>query len=311
MSYVDTLVDDMALYHDGPSRTLQWIPGWGTGMNYPESYQKPDGWTYAGAWGVVTADYSTQLYRPWRVPGPYTGNQAPNTRAHVRDLQLWWLLPSGVWQLADHAMTPIGNAYHASWAGDVNVPGDQRIESGGGFSMRYINYGSYDEYLFHFYGAGGTVPNAYLGAATCFYARKILHDPGGVDDRAQARLLADVAGDWWIYQGASWDDFQTNWPMGYNRFKYLTNDWQLISWYSNNTLSEAQIRANPPPFIGLELIADTPQPPDPPTFEPLVLPTRGKWFPKLTGGKNTWSEHGVTGSPSGKIRRRRGIILME
>ena len=39
----------------------------------------------------------------------------------------------------------------------------------------------------------------------------------------------------------------TNAPMGFNRFKYLTNDWQMISFHS---LTEEQIRANPPPIVG-------------------------------------------------------------
>jgi len=36
--------------------------------------------------------------------------------------------------------------------------------------------------------------------------------------------------------------------MGFGRLKYVTNEWQMFGW---TNLSEAQIRANPPPFIGL------------------------------------------------------------
>lgn len=312
MSYIDTLVDDMALFHDGPAWTLKYIPQWGSGRNYPAAYSKPDGWTYSIAWGVITADYPVGFSAPWRVPGPYTGNQAPNTRAQVRDIQTWFLLPSGVWTLAGHNATPSGAFYRADWGADVNLPGDIRNESnnGGGVSARYINYtGTYNEFLYHFYGAGATPPNVYLGVATCYYARLILHDEGGTDDRANARLMADVAGDWWAYQGATWDNFTTNAPFGYNRFKYLTNDWQMIGFYSVDTLSEAAIRANPPPFIGLDLLDDEPGPvPDDP-FVPLVLPSRGKWFAKLTSGKNTWSTHAVDNVAANKVRRRRGIKI--
>lgn len=311
MSYVDTLVDDMALFHDGPAYTLKYIPVWGSGRNSPESYSKPAGWTDSRAWGVITADYPVSFSAPWRVPGPYSGNQAPNTRVQIRDLQIWYLSLSGVWELKGQATIVSGAAYHAQWAGDINKPADTRNEpanNGGGISIRYINYADagFGEFLYHFWGAGGTPPNSYLGVATCYYARKILHDPGGADDRAQARLMADVAGDWWIYPGALYNNPPNgNQAMGYNRFKYLTNDWQLISWYSNNTLSAAQIRANPPPFIGLELVADSPQPPTPPEppveppqppFTPLVVPTRGAWFPKLTNGKNTWGAHAAAGA---------------
>ena len=36
----DVLVSDMALYHDGPSRTLQWIPTWGSNWGWPTWYAK-------------------------------------------------------------------------------------------------------------------------------------------------------------------------------------------------------------------------------------------------------------------------------
>jgi hypothetical protein len=36
--------------------------------------------------------------------------------------------------------------------------------------------------------------------------------------------------------------------MGFSRLKYVTNDWQLFGWTS---LTEAQLRANPPPVFGL------------------------------------------------------------
>jgi len=225
-------------------------------------------------------------------------------------MQLWWLLSDGTWQLGAHSASPSGDAYHASWAGDQTMPADIRTESGGGSSMRYINYGTLDEFVYHFYTGGSTPPAQYVGVASCFLARKILHDPGGTDDRAQARLMADAAGDWWIYQGATWDNFQTNTPMGYNRFKYLTNDWQLISFYSKSTLSAAQIRANPPPFIGLQLLNEQPGPePDP--FVPLVLPTRGNWFAKETSAMNTWAAHGVANVATNKLRRRRGAKLRD
>lgn len=310
MSYIDTLVDDMGLFHDGPSYPLKYIPQWGTGRNWPESYSKPDGWLVATPWGVICADYPVGFSAAWRDGGPYTGNDAPNTRVQVCDLQLWFLLANGTWQLGVHSVVPSGDMYLSDWSETV-LPTDSRDESanGGGTSIRYINYGAtYGEYLYHFYTSRATVPSNYVGVAACYYARKILHDTGGTDDRASARLLADTAGDWWTTATAAWDNFTTNAPLGYNRFKYLSNDWQLISWYSNNTMSAAAIRANPPPFIGLDRLDQQPGP-DPEPFVPLVLPSRGNWFPKLTSAMNTWATHGVANTAASKIRRRRGAKI--
>lgn len=65
-------------------------------------------------------------------------------------------------------------------------------------------------------------------------------------------LLAQSSGDWWSTMDANWEsDPETgiakyNKDVGFGRFKYLTNDWQIFSFHS---LTEAQLRANPPPFV--------------------------------------------------------------
>lgn len=258
-NWVDTLVEDMTLYHDGPARTLEFIKGWGSGWGKPAYYPKPAGWTTAGSWGVIMADTSKAGTppTPWRVAGPYTGNQAPNTRVQVRDIQLWWLRSDGAWVRGTHNTSPGGYMYHSSWKGEqYTSENDFRDESnnGGGKSARFINMNApgsgkfqFDAWHWHFFGSRTDVPNGYVGFATAYFARKILHDPNGVDDRQNARLLADVAGDWWITPNAQWDNFKTNGPMGFSRFKYLSNDWQMISFHS---LTPEQIRANPPPIIG-------------------------------------------------------------
>ncbi len=258
---VDTLVNDMKLWHDGPVRTLQWLAAWGSGFEFPKTLAKPAGWTTAMPWGLIVGDTDHSNGAnppvPWRIAGPYTGNRAPNTRAQIRDMQLWWLMNDGRWVLGSHSAVPGGDMYQASFRNDETRSGNNfRDESnnGGGKSARYINMNEpnsalnqFDEFLWHFWAPRAQVPSGYVGFATAYFARKILHDPNGPDDRANARLLADAAGDWWITADARWDYFKTNAPMGFNRFKYLTNDWQIISFHS---LTEAQIRANPPPIIG-------------------------------------------------------------
>ena len=39
--WIDTLVSDMKLWHDGPVRTLEWLRGWGSGWEYPRIFPKP------------------------------------------------------------------------------------------------------------------------------------------------------------------------------------------------------------------------------------------------------------------------------
>ncbi len=258
-AWVRTIVDDMKLFHDAPCAVLDALPGWGSGASWPEATPRPSGWQYAIPWTHVIADTGSPNGKgyAWRVPGPYTGNQAPNTRVQQRDLQMWWLLSDGRWVLGSHsnAMEPV--MYPLHWAEGTERRGTDvwrnEARNGGGVSMRSIGREAYAKHLWHTWGAPHKIPDGAVGAVTVFFMRKILDDPSGPDDRARARLLAGGAGDWYR------DTATLTAPkvqgknvlyMGFSRLKYVTNDWQLFGWSS---LTEAQLRANPPPVVGLSL----------------------------------------------------------
>ena len=255
--FVDTIVSDMKLFHDGPSAVLEVLKGWGSGAGWPLASARPSGWQYAIPWTHVIADTSHQNGSglPWRVPGPYIGNQGSNTRVQQRDLQMWWLLSDGRWVLGSRNNKMSPTLYPYNWAEGTDLMGTDvwRDESanGGGVSMRAIGREQYSRHLWHTWAAPHVVPNNAVGAVTVFYMRKILDNPAGPDDRNQARILAAGAGDWYKDAAtltAAKVQGQNVLYMGFSRLKYITNDWQLFAWTS---LSEAQLRANPPPVIGL------------------------------------------------------------
>ena len=248
----------MKWFHDGPTAVLEALRGWGSGANYPASNPKPSAMKAAKPWTHTMEDTSHANGNgyPWRVSGPYTGNQAANTRVQQRDIQLWWLLSDGRWVLGSHVVTPGDKMYPLSWGegSEIRATSSWRDESanGGGASMLNIGRSPHEKYSWHTWGKLATVPSNAIGAATAFYSRLILNDPKGPDDRHLARILSAGSGDWWK------DEYTSNngpyvlgqshdW-MGYGRLKYVTRDWQLFSW---TNLSEQQIRANPPPFINM------------------------------------------------------------
>jgi len=255
-NWVDTLISDMRLFHDAPVAMLERSGGWASGAEWPAATQKPSNFSYAQAWTHVFDDTShpNGNSKPWRVPGPYTGNQAPNTRVQQRDLQMWWLLNDGSWKLGTHSAKPSGLMYTLNWGQNSAAYDVLRDESanGGGVSIRGVGRENYENWLWHTWAAAHAVPSNYVGAVTVFYARLILDDPKGPDDRDNAHLLAAGAGDWYkdaaTGSGNNQISGETVTYMGYSRFKYVTKEWQLFGWTS---LSEAQIRANPPPIIGL------------------------------------------------------------
>lgn len=325
MSYVDTMIDDMVLFHDAPCDVLQAISGWGSGANYPEGYSRPPSWTaaYGIKWFHIMEDCPSNLLspgdqaKPWRVPGPYTGNTSTNTRVQCRDLQIWFLLPNGTWFLHGHATTPGSTMYPITWnesSGQLNN-NTWRSESGGGASIRVLGYGTYENYVWHSFTSPRELPTSYLAIATAFYGRLILDDEGGTDDRANAHILAAGSGDYYRDSGVLSSPKQTGVntePMGYGRLKYVTNDWQLFSFWSRNTIAADELRLNPPPLIGLSLLDDQGGGGggvEPPVFTPIALPARGTWFAKTSGGDNAWNTHAVASTPANKVRRRRGVKL--
>lgn len=260
--YVDVLIDDMRLFHDGPSDVLTTIPSWGSAAFLPESYARPSGWTDGLFWFHVMEDTSnlssTDAARGWLVPGPYTGNGAPNTRIQARDLQLWYLDMSDVWRLHGHAVRPGSYMPPNSWGAETgaksNTTWRDETSNGGGASVRDIGRGDYEDHTWHAFTSPKTLP-AHKGLASCFFARRILDNPDGADDRSACRILGACAGDYYIDAATSAGGPKivgvTVRPMGYSRFKYMTNAWRMFGFYSKGMLTEAQIRANPPPFIGV------------------------------------------------------------
>ena len=74
----------------------------------------------------------------------------------------------------------------------------------------------------------------------------------------------------------------------------------------NQSITEAQFYANPPPRPPGTVEPEEPPPPS----ERLPLPSTGRWFAKLTSGDNTWASKTFSTTPASKLRtRRRGAKL--
>lgn len=323
MSYVDTFIDDMSLFHDAPADNLQpaGIPGWGSAAYFPEAYAKPSGWLYGIPWFHCMEDCPVELLnaadasRPYRIPGPYTGNQAPNTRVEVYGLQGWLQRPNTSWELWNYAqraggyMTPINWDEYSGGPFDNPTLRDETL----GSSILAPGRGIAENHNWHAF-TGAKLMDSYIGIATCLYARLVLDVDGGTDDRASCKVLLAVAGDY--YQdyatviGNKYIGVNVN-AMGYSRLKYVTNEWQLFAFYSTNTISQSAFRANPPPILHTELIGTTSGgPSNPPTIDPgppYSLPAVGNWF-SIGSGPYNWESLGVAGTSSsvaGRPRRAR------
>jgi hypothetical protein len=234
---LEDIIGDITLPHEGLPHgvpdSYDWAKGPRRGAQRP-----PDGWTAAIAWG--------QLYE-WA-----EGNPAINTRVQIRDMEMYYLSKiDNQWHQMQKSLRVDGAAYVEDFVGDVNKPADIRSEPDGSISVT-----AGDGYNFHFWPSAGRVVIPKDEVEGCFVTlqcRLILDDPNGVDDRREARYLMSVGGDWWESLTAQWDNWTTNRDMGIGRFRFVTTEWRG---YNMISLTESQVRENPPPYAGSTVVQE-------------------------------------------------------
>jgi hypothetical protein len=229
---LDEIINDMTLSHEGRPHGVPASFDWGLKPRVG-AQQPPAGWNAAIAWG--------QVYE-W-----LDGNPAKNTRVQIKDLEMYYLSKTDhKWHLLQKSVGVDGNAYVENFAGDVNKPADKRNESDGSVSVK-----AGDGYNFHFWSKLGRVKYPANDVAGCYVtvkARLILDNPSGTDDRASARYLMSVGGDWWQSLSAVWDQWKTNADMGIGRFRFISEEWKSFNMF---TAPIDTIRNNPPPFLSV------------------------------------------------------------
>lgn len=226
---VDTIINDMLLPHEGKPHGVPESYSWGLapriGMgNNPQSFRAMT------AWGHVYEDSE--------------GNPAKNTRVQIRNIQAYMLSRAdGQWHLIQSSPLVKGAAYREDFAYNINVPANVRPEADGGISVK-----AGGGYNFHFWPSIGRIvisPEDIAGIFVTVQARLSVDNPAQADDRAQARYLLGVGGDYWRSQKAVWFFWKTNKDIAIGRFKYVTATWQA---FNMTTLSADELRHKPPPI---------------------------------------------------------------
>jgi len=225
---VQTVIDDMTLPHEGRPHGVPLNYDWAVGPRVGMG-NDPGAFRAMTAWGQIYEDAS--------------GNPASNSRVQIAGMAAYLLgKKDGKWHVLQLSRKVEGAAYREDFAGDVNKPPDVRQEpdttvsvtAGGGFN-------------YHFWPSTGRAsidPDDVGGIFTTVRARLILDDSTGNDDRATARYLLSMGGDYWLSLSAQWDNFRTNGDIGIGRFKYVRTEWRA---FNMTSLPAAELRRNPPP----------------------------------------------------------------
>jgi len=226
---IQVIINDMTLPHEGSPHGVPLNYDWAVrprvGMgNNPGTFRAMT------AWGQIYEDAA--------------GNPSSNSRVKIRNMRAFLLgKKDGKWHVLQASRKVEGAAYREDFEGDVNKPPDIRQEPDTTVSV--TAGGGYNYHFWPSTGRSSIDPNDVGGIFTTVQARLILDDPAGPDDRASARYLLSMGGDYWLSLSAQWDNFKTNGDIGIGRFKTVRVEWQA---FNMTSLTADDLRRNPPPM---------------------------------------------------------------
>lgn len=209
------------------------IETWGSSTHALVEYPLPAGYSAATGWGAVYRDTTDAM--------------DSNTRVALRDYRVWTLNRAGRWALVSNpANTAIaGDRYPENFHG-TNSGNATRTEPDGSLSQKMAH-----GYAWHFFANRFPVDTNIVGIVSSVSARLVVDNPALPDDRATARYLFAMGGDWWRsmtagYAGYNKDpSLSNNAEMGWSKLKRVTNEWQTVR-FTNVPLDI--IAKNPPPL---------------------------------------------------------------
>ncbi len=191
-------------------------------------------------------------------------NKAVNTRVEIWTYRGWWMDQNNVW----HSMWTASGLHWVVNPRDSSVFGSRRLCFQDYFTdildsnrneqtkipgplVRKENNGNISlkpKYYFRWHGFWMQVipptPHSVKVVFVQQYARLILDNPKGVDDRNLARYVMHIASD---HKNIKWQTVEG--ALGISRFKRITKDWQPFNMITG--ISREELRKNPPPFISI------------------------------------------------------------
>ena len=186
-----------------------------------ESYSAGSLWSTFGQWGTIYKIKGTDLVE--------------NVGVEITDFKMWrYNENTSQWVLVNDTFD-YGAFYYETFWDDGSAPlNDHKILSSDKKTYKCLMDSQTSGRCFHTFSAqkkwsdyGFTTNPSYIVAQ--MKARLIVWDENGADNRANANLCMDVGGDYWIRQGAGFDDqWRHNGDMMVGYYKKITNDWRYV-----------------------------------------------------------------------------------
>ena len=186
-----------------------------------ESYSAGSLWSTVGQWGTIFKIKDTELVQ--------------NVGVEITDFKMWrYNVNTNQWVLINDTFD-YGAFYYETFWDDGSAPlNDHKILSSDKKTYKCLMASATAGRCFHPFSTqkkwadyGFTSNPSYI--VSQMKARLIVWDKSGPDNRASANLCMDVGGDYWIRQGASFDNqWRHNGDIAIGYYKKITNDWQYV-----------------------------------------------------------------------------------
>ena len=186
-----------------------------------ESYSAGSLWSTFGQWATIYKIKDTNLVE--------------NVGVEITDFKMWrYNENTNQWVLVNDTFD-YGAFYYETFWDDGSAPlNDHKILSSDKKTYKCLMDSQTNGRCFHPFSAqkkwsdyGFTTNPSYI--VVQMKARLIVWDENGADNRASANLCMNVGGDYWIRQGASFDDqWRHNGDMMVGYYKKITNDWRYV-----------------------------------------------------------------------------------
>ena len=186
-----------------------------------ESYSAGSLWSTFGQWGTIFKIKDTELVQ--------------NVGVEITDFKMWrYNVSTNQWVLINDTFD-YGAFYYETFWDDGSAPlNDHKILSSDKKTYKCLMDSATAGRCFHPFSTqkkwadyGFTSNPSYI--VSQMKARLIVWDESGPDNRASANLCMDVGGDYWIRQGASFDNqWRHNGDIAIGYYKKITSDWQYV-----------------------------------------------------------------------------------
>lgn len=261
-SAIDQVIADMS----SPSEALVIDPRYNWQRQPQVTMAAPRGDAIPSWWSGNRPTWTSAVLS-WFTAFEAQGNQASNTRVHVKNLRFYVLSQATrTWTLVDSSTTPAVNlwSYPFDWAAGASGAG-LRNESDGGVSMKPV----YPKFHHGWANAKAINPQDVRAVFATIDFRLVLDNANGADDRASAKYVVDAGADYYPDMGLKWS---LNYApgIGNGRMLLATKDWRsatLLVPNPNYGSTMEEMRSNPPPLSTAG--PGTPVPPAPPGTLPV------------------------------------------